>query len=52
MPLPHRFSRALSMLCFLHLNFPWFSPHDLGNADQRILGSLKEGEVQRNPFCD
>lgn len=33
MPLPHPFSRALSMLCFLHLNFPWFSPHDLGNTE-------------------
>lgn len=26
--------------------------HDLGNADHRVLGSLKEGEVHKNQYSD
>lgn len=37
---------------FLRLNFTSFHPRDLGDADRRVLGSLREGEVQRNQCGD
>lgn len=52
---PHAFSRARGGLWFLHLNCTYvisLTLHSqyLGLADQGVLGSLKEGEVQE-PQC-